>query len=37
MVERKEAVKWVVVVLYTVAVFVAPVQPNIYTGVCCIK
>jgi hypothetical protein len=28
----RQVVKWVMVLLYSVVVFVAPVTPNVYTG-----
>ncbi len=30
--EWRQVVKWVMVLLYSVVVFVAPVTPNVYTG-----
>ena len=33
----RQVVKWVMVLLYSVVVFVAPVTPNVYTGIKCIK
>jgi hypothetical protein len=35
--EWRQVVKWVMVILYSVVVFVAPVTPNVYTGIKCIK
>jgi hypothetical protein len=35
--EWRQVVKWVMVLLYSVVVFVAPVTPNVYTGVKYIK
>jgi hypothetical protein len=29
----RQVVKWVMVLLYSVVVFVAPVTPNVYTGI----